>query len=84
MKYPNKIYIIDHSEEVNVFGTQNFIITLTASSIEVAREYIKEKIGIDVQPILIPSAIYRTIYISDGSEPVEIQAKILYNASFFS
>lgn len=81
---PNKIYIIDYTEEINCIGKQIFIITLTASSIEVAREYIKEQIGIDVQPMLIPSAVYPTIYVSDGSVPKEIQAKILYNGSYLT
>jgi hypothetical protein len=86
MEYPNKIFIIEGSEE-SVLGKHNLIVTVAASSSEVAREHVKELIGLDAEPTWLMNAGYLTIYRTEiGGRVTEkkIQAKILYNASFWS
>jgi len=64
-----------------VTGKSHFVIVVAASSIEIARNHVKEKIGIDVEPTWLMGAVYPTIYVSNGSVPQYIQAKILYNGN---
>ena len=82
MDYPNKIYVSECETESTIVGRSYFVITVAASSIDVAKNYVKNKIGIDTDPTWLMGAVYPTIYISDGSKPAELQAKILYNGNF--
>ena len=82
MDNPNKIYTLEYKGENQFKGTSHFVVVVAASSIEVAKVYVKDKIGIDVEPTWLMSAVYPTIYMSDGSIPRKIQAKILYNGHF--
>jgi hypothetical protein len=77
----NNIYVVEHHAE-GMFNTRShFVIVIAASSIEVAKKFVKEKIGIDAQPTLLSNAKYPTIYVSNGSVPEPIQPKILYNGN---
>jgi len=82
IEYPNKIYISEWAGKNSFNGTSHFVITIAASSMEVAQEYIKEQIGIDVQPVWTMGGVYPTIWGSTGKHPKDIQAKILYNGTF--
>ena len=77
----NKIYTLEFKGENMIFGTSHFVIVVAASSPAVAQKHVKDKIGIDVQPTWLMNATYSTIYVSDGSIPEPIQAKILYNGN---
>lgn len=79
---PNKIYISEFTGTNGFNGTSHFVITIAASSMEVAQTYVMEHIGFDVQPVWLMGGVYPTIYTSDGLEPKPIQAKILYNGSY--
>ena len=81
----NKIYIIEYKGKNKLGGFSHFVITVAASDSKTAKRYVEEKIGItNVEPVWLMNSSYPTIYISDGSKPKEIQAKILYNGSFHS
>lgn len=84
MDYPNKIYTLEWTGSSSLMGKSHFVILVAASSSKIAKTYVKEKIGFDVEPIWIMSAVYPTLYISDGTVPLKIQVKILYNGSFHS
>ena len=77
----NKIYTSEYKGDNMFSGTSHFVIVVAASSPAVAQKYVKDKIGIDVQPTWLMNATYPTIYVSNGSIPEPIQAKILYNGS---
>lgn len=80
----NKIYVSTHTH-INYFEeTSSFTIVVAASSKEVAREHVKKIIGFDAEPTWLMNAKYPTIYVSDGSVPHPIQAKILSNNTFHS
>ena len=81
LDYPNKVYTLEYKGESG-FGKTHRVIVVAASSIEVAKTHTKNQIGIDVEPTWLMNAAYPTIYVSDGSVPKTIQAKILYNGSF--
>jgi predicted mannosyl-3-phosphoglycerate phosphatase (HAD superfamily) len=78
----NNIYVTEYKGENQFKGKSHFVIVIAASNSEIAKTYIKEKIGIDVEPTWLMNASYPTIYIQDGSKPADIQAKILYNGNF--
>lgn len=80
MNYQNKIYVVELTVE-SMLGKSYFSITVAASDIELAKQYVKEKIGIEADPIWLMNAVYPTIYTSDGSRPAPVQAKILFNAN---
>jgi hypothetical protein len=82
MDHPNKIYTLEYKGKNSFDGKSHFVIVIAASSIEVAKEYVKNQIGIDVEPTWLMSAVYPTIWSSARSVPLTIQAKILYNGSF--
>lgn len=77
----NKIFAIEYKGENPFGGISHFVIVVASSSREIARQYVKEKIGIDAEPIWLMNATYPTIYTSDGSVPANVQATILYNGS---
>ena len=79
--YPNKIYTLEYEGVNGLFNKSHFVVLVAASSIEVAKMYTKEMIGIDVEPSWIMNAVYPTIYVSNGSVPKTIQAKILSNCT---
>lgn len=81
MNDQNKIYVVEYKGDNALGGTSYFVIVIAASSILIAREHVKEQIGIDVQPVWLMNATYPIIYVSDGSIPKKIQAKILYNGN---
>lgn len=76
----NKIYTIEYKGE-SMIGTSFFVVVVVAASGDIAREYVKNKIGIDAEPTCLVNATYPTIYVRDGSVPERIQAKILYNGN---
>ena len=78
----NKIYVLEFTGDNQFGGTSHFVIVVAASSSIVARTYVKEKIGIDVDPVLLPNSTYSTIYDRTGKQPLEIQFKILYNGNY--
>lgn len=78
VQYPNKIYTL--TEKVDRDGVKShFAIVVAASDKATARQFVKDTIGIDVEPIWLMNACYPTIWVSDGSEPAKIQAKLLSN-----
>ena len=79
MNYPNKIFNLRFKGENRFGGQSHFVITIAASSKEVAKEYVKEKIGFEAEPICLMNAVYPTIYIQNGTTPKPIQVKILSN-----
>ena len=79
---PNKIYTLEYKGDNLFKGKSHYVVIVAASSIEVAKSYVKDKVGIDVEPTWLMNAVYPTIYVSDGSVPNDIQAKILYNGTF--
>lgn len=82
MEFPNKIYVSEYKGETDFGYQSHFIIITAASSSQVAREYVNNMIGFDVEPTWLMNAAYPTIYISDGSKPHPIQVKILSNNNF--
>ena len=82
MEYPNKIYTLEYKGDNQFGGQSHFVIVVAASSIGVAKSYCKDLIGIDEEPTWLMNARYSTIWGSNGAEPKDIQAKILYNGSF--
>lgn len=82
MDYPNKIYVLEYKNKNAMGGISHLVIVVEASSSNVAKEYIKKLIGIDVEPTWLMDAVCPTIWSSDGSTPKKVQAKILYNASY--
>jgi len=77
----NKIYISEYTGEDMSGETSHIVIVVAASSVEVAKEYVKNKVGIKVEPTWLMNATYPTIYTSNGNAPEQIQAKILYNGN---
>jgi hypothetical protein len=84
MEYPNKIYICEYSGDNEFNGKSHFVILVAASSSELAKEYVKEKIGFDCSPTWIMNAFYPNIYISSGEKLEKNQVKILSNNTFHS
>lgn len=82
MHYPNKIYVIEYKGDNDYNGKSHFSIVVAASDSQTAREYVKEKIGIDDEPTWLMNAVYPTIYTSNGNQQLNIQAKILSNHNF--
>jgi len=83
MMYPNKIFTSEVVIDKNIFGGKShFVITVAAQNAIVAKQYVKEKIGIDVEPQWIMNAAYPTIYNQTGSTPLAVQAKIIGNNTF--
>ncbi len=81
MQYPNKIYVVEETVK-NPFGESgHFVIVIAASSSQIAKSHVKDQVGIDAEPTLLMSAVYPTIWTSDGSKPMPVQAKILSNSS---
>ena len=72
----NNIYVIEYEN-----NSRHFVIVVAASNHEVARQYVKELIGINEDPTWLMNAKYPIIYSSDGSIANPIQAKILYNGN---
>ncbi len=81
MKYPNKIYVLEHRSENTFLGVSFFVVVVAASSIEVAKEYVRQQIGFIEEPTWLMNGCYPTIYNSTGNVPATIQAKILYNGN---
>lgn len=73
----NKIYVIEHKGK-DIFGVSHYVIVLAAENIDVARDYVKEKLGISEEPIWIMGATYTILYDQSGKTPLEPQVKILY------
>jgi hypothetical protein len=83
MNVQNKIFICEATIDVNIFGGKShFVITVAASNAVVAKQYVKDEIGIDAEPTWLMSASYPTIYNQTGTTPKSIQAKILSNCTF--
>ena len=84
MNYPNKIYVFEYDGDSGFVGDRVFYcIVVAASDLETAAAHVKEKIGIEAAHMTCLMGVYPTIYTSNGREPKEVQAKILYNSSKF-
>lgn len=77
----NKIYVIEYKGPNYFDGNSHFVIVVAAENASLAQEYVKNKIGINLEPVLLLNAAYPTIYTQDGNSPEPIQAKILYNGN---
>jgi hypothetical protein len=77
----NKIFVSEYGGEGVFSKTSHFVIVVAASNSIVAKQYVKEKIGIEVEPVWLMNASYPVIYTQNGSTPLELQAKILYNGN---
>jgi len=82
MEYPNKIFVCEFSGDNNFLGKSHFTIVVAASSSEIAKAHVKEKIGFDSEPVWLMNAVYPTIYNSIGNKPLNVQVKILSNTHF--
>lgn len=82
MNYPNKIYTCEYSGDNCFDGKSHFLIVVAASSSEVAKAHVKERIGFDCVPTWLMNAVYPTIYTSNGTKPEDVQVKILSNNTF--
>lgn len=82
MEYPNKIYHFEYKGENSFGNICHFSVAVAASDAEVAKAYVKEKIGLSVEPVWLMDAVYPTIYSQTGNVPEKIQAKILYNSNY--
>lgn len=81
----NKIFVLECTRDnFDLSIKVHQLVVVAACNIDVAREYVKEKIGIDVEPVWLMNATYPIIYVRDGSVPEKVQAKILYNGSSHS
>lgn len=83
MASENKIFVFESSIDEFDYKCHRVII-VAASDRNVAIEYVKEKIGIDVNPTWLMGASYQTIYNQLGTEPINPQVKILSNNRFIS
>jgi hypothetical protein len=79
MEYPNKIYICEYTGKNSFDKMSHFVITVAASDADTARQYVKDKIGIDTTPTWLMNAVHPTIWSSSGNIPAPIQVKILSN-----
>jgi len=77
----NKIYAIESKQYSMIESNSYYLIIVAAVNSDVARKYVKDKIGIDKEPIWLINAWYPTIYTKNGNVPEPIQAKILYNGN---
>ena len=84
INFPNKIYVSEYKGDNDFKGKSHFVIVVAAINSDVARKYVKEMIGFDVEPTWLMNAGYPTIYNCDGSKPCqpENQVKILSNNCF--
>ena len=82
-KYPNKIYVCEHKGE-NTFtgGHYHYVVIVAAINRNTARQYVKEKIGFECEPVWLMDAVYPTIWTSDGSISASLQVKILSNNNY--
>jgi|688.fasta_scaffold00478_86 hypothetical protein len=79
----NKIYVSEYKGEGSFPDYKShFVIVTAADSIETCREWVKDIIGIDVEPTWLMNSEYPTLYTSDSYKPLPKQAKILYNGNF--
>ena len=77
----NKIYAIESKQYSMIESNSYYLIIVAAVNSNVARKYVKDKIGIDKEPTWLMNAWYPTIYTKNGNVPEPIQAKILYNGN---
>jgi len=81
MEYPNKIYVSEYKGENGIIGQSHFVIVVAAENREVARNYVKNQIGFDADPVWLMNSVYPTIYSSDSQVRATPQVKILYNGN---
>lgn len=77
---PNKLYVVE--ETIEVFdGLAHYVILVTASDIDLAKKYVKEKVGIEgsITPV---SGRHSRLFNQTGESLLKEQVKILYNGSF--
>jgi hypothetical protein len=79
MEYPNKIYICEYTGLNSFDKMSHFVITVAASDAATAKQYVKEKIGFDSNPVWLMGAVHPTIWTSNGNIPAPVQVKILSN-----
>lgn len=82
VQYPNKIYVCEYKGDNQFNGKSHFVVVVAASSSEVAKVHVKEKIGFDCEPKWLMNAGYQTIYNQFGNKPLDVQVKILSNNTF--
>lgn len=79
---PNRIFVSRFIGKDQFNTMRHIVIVIAASNVEVARKHIKEKIGIDQQPVWLPGAVYPIIWDQNGDTPEKVQAKILSNNNY--
>lgn len=77
----NKIFVIESKGFNYMNGYYHYVIVVAGSDEDTVQKYVNDKIGLNIKPTWLMNATYPTIYVSDGSIPEPIQAKILYNGS---
>jgi len=82
MEYPNKTFLLN-TDRVNVFGSKyRTIIIIIADTKETATKYIKDNLGFDGDNLIwLMNCNHPTLYTQNGSKPLDVQAKIIYNSS---
>ena len=83
VQYPNKIYTLEFkgSHPMIENSMMHFVVVVAAANKELAKEYVKEKIGFIAEPTWLMNGAYPTIWTRDGSKPEKRQVTILYNGS---
>lgn len=78
MDYPNKVYVSEFKGKNSMNSFSHLVIIIAASSTEVAKQYIWDKVGYKLEPVWLMNTVYPTIWDQSGRNPEPIQAKILY------
>jgi hypothetical protein len=85
MDYPNKIFVCEYKGTRGEFKDVliHSVIVVVAPNSETAKEYVKEQIGFEAEPVWLINALYPTIYDNNGNKPLDKQVKILSNNKFY-
>lgn len=85
MNYPNKTYILETVKELNLGNEtikRKHMVIVVANNVETACQYLNDKLGFDGVPndlTWLMNCDHPTIYNQRGTEPLNVQAKIMYN-----
>jgi len=84
IQYPNKTFVLDTVVD-NLFGnSMKFVVVVAGKDKETACQHLRDTIGFKGIPnelVWLPDTNHPTLYDQRGDKPLDIQAKILYNAS---
>lgn len=87
MNYPNKTYVLETVKELKLSTEtikRKHIVIVVADNVETATQHLKDKLGFDGvlnELIWLMGCDHATMYIQDGSKPLDVQAKIMYNTT---